>query len=38
MEEHWQAGVDDTQRTLRHPEWLTPSPDEPGFESLDLTR
>lgn len=37
MEEHWQAGVDDTRRTLRHPEWLAPSPDAPGFETLDLT-
>ncbi len=38
MEEHWQAGVDDTHRTLRHPEWLAPTSDESGFETLDLTR
>ncbi len=38
MEEHWQAGYDDTRRTLRHPEWLEPPPPHAGVVVHDLTR
>jgi NTE family protein len=29
--EHWQAGWQDTRRTLDHPEWFRPPPRERGF-------
>jgi len=39
MEEHWQAGVNDTRRTLRHQElWLTPPEDLAGVRVFDITR
>jgi NTE family protein len=39
MEEHWQAGVNDTRRTLRHEEkWLKPPDDLTGVRVFDITR
>jgi NTE family protein len=39
MEEHWQAGVNDTLRTLRREElWLSPPEDLAGVRTFDITR
>ena len=38
MREHWEAGYHDTQRTLRHPEWLSPTENEDGIVVHDLHR
>lgn len=39
MDEHWQAGVNDTRRTLRHEkEWLAPPDDLTGVRTFDITR
>lgn len=38
MREHWQAGVDDTHRTLRYQSWLEPLADREGVRVFDLTR
>jgi NTE family protein len=39
MEEHWQAGVNDTRRTLRHEElWLTPPDHLDAVRTFDVTR
>lgn len=39
MEEHWQAGLNDTRRTLRHEQaWLTPPKDLVGMRTFDITR
>jgi NTE family protein len=39
MEEHWQAGVNDTRRTLRHEQlWLTPPDDLAAVRTFDVTR
>jgi NTE family protein len=39
MEEHWQAGVNDTRRTLRHQDlWLSPPEDLAGVRTFDITR
>ena len=39
MEEHWQSGVNDTRRTLRHEsEWLVPPDDLAGVRVFDITR
>ena len=39
MQEHWQAGVNDTRRTLRHEElWLTPPDDLAAVRTFDVTR
>jgi NTE family protein len=39
MEEHWQAGVHDTLRTLRHEQlWLSPPADLAGVRVFDITR
>lgn len=39
MEEHWQAGVNDTRRTLRHQDlWLQPPDDLAGVRTFDITR
>jgi NTE family protein len=39
MEEHWQAGVNDTLRTLRHQDlWLSPADDFAGVRTFDITR
>jgi len=39
MEDHWQAGVNDTRRTLRHEEqWLTPPDAFAGVRTFDITR
>ncbi|MBX9588740.1 MAG: patatin-like phospholipase family protein [Hyphomonadaceae bacterium] len=39
MEEHWQAGVNDTRRTLRHErEWLVPPDALAGVRVFDITR
>jgi NTE family protein len=38
MREHWEAGYHDTCRTLRHPEWLTPSAIADGVIVHDLHR
>jgi NTE family protein len=39
MEEHWQAGVNDTLRTLRHEQlWLSPPEDLAGVRVFDITR
>jgi len=36
MEEHWQAGYNDTVRTLRHPEVLEPPSRGDGIKTFDL--
>jgi NTE family protein len=39
MEEHWQAGVNDTRRTLRHEQlWLTPPDELTAVRTFDITR
>jgi NTE family protein len=39
MEEHWQAGVNDTRRTLRHEHlWLSPPEGPAGVRTFDITR
>lgn len=39
MEEHWQAGVNDTRRTLRHEElWLRLPDNLAGVRTFDVTR
>jgi NTE family protein len=38
MEEHWQAGRDDVERSLSHPEWKNRTRPEEGVQVLDLTR
>jgi NTE family protein len=38
MREHWQAGYDDTRRTLRHPEWLAAPAEEGAIVVHDLHR
>jgi len=39
MEEHWQAGVNDTRRTLRHEDlWLRPPEERAGVRTFDITR
>jgi len=39
MEEHWQAGLDDTRRSLRHEDqWLQPPQDLEAVRTFDITR
>jgi NTE family protein len=38
MREHWQAGYDDTRRTLRHPQWLAPPVGQGSIVVHDLHR
>ncbi|CAM5769651.1 membrane protein [Labrys miyagiensis] len=39
MREHWSMGLEDTQRTLRHRQWLTPPADTEGGVAIhDLHR
>jgi NTE family protein len=39
MEEHWQAGVNDTRRSLRHQNlWLEPADDMVPVRTFDVTR
>jgi NTE family protein len=38
MTEHWQAGVNDTRRTLRHPKWLEMPDGHVGVRTFDMTR
>ena len=39
MDEHWQAGVNDTRRTLQHErQWLAPPDDLAGVRVFDITR
>ena len=38
MQEHWEAGYEDTLRTLRHPEWLMRSSISDGVAVHDLHR
>jgi NTE family protein len=39
MEEHWQAGLSDTRRTLRYEKcWLEPPKDLEAVRTFDLTR
>ncbi len=38
MREHWQAGYRDTQRTLRHKEWLTTAESTEGITVHDVHR
>ncbi|HXF52549.1 MAG TPA: DUF3734 domain-containing protein [Hyphomicrobiaceae bacterium] len=39
MENHWQAGVNDTRRTLRHEEqWLSPPDALADVRTFDITR
>lgn len=38
MEERWQAGVDDVERTLAHPDWNGRKRPDEGVVVLDLTR
>lgn len=36
IEEHWQAGMNDVRRTLRHPKWRNRQRGERGVQLLDL--
>jgi NTE family protein len=39
MKEHWQAGLNDTRRSLRHErEWLRPPDDLAGVRTFDIIR
>lgn len=38
VQEHWQAGRADVERTLNHPDWIARKRPESGVEVLDLTR
>jgi NTE family protein len=38
MNEHWQAGRDDVEKTLNHPTWTSRTRPEEGVQLLDLTR
>ena len=38
IDERWQAGFDDVQRTLSHPDWIGREIPEEGVVVLDLTR
>ncbi|MDQ0470667.1 patatin-like phospholipase family protein [Labrys wisconsinensis] len=38
MREHWEAGLEDTQRTLRHRQWLVPPAGASGVAVHDLHR
>lgn len=39
MQEHWQAGLNDTRKTLRHESlWLTPPADLEPVRTFDITR
>jgi NTE family protein len=38
MIEHWQAGINDTRRTLRQQSWLLPVPDSEGVRIFDLAQ
>jgi NTE family protein len=38
MEEHWQAGRHDVERSLKHPDWKNRTRPEEGVKVLDLTR
>jgi NTE family protein len=39
MEDHWQAGINDTRRTLRHERaWLDPPEDPRGVRVFDIVR
>jgi NTE family protein len=38
MREHWSMGLEDTQRTLRHREWLAPPANVEGVAIHDLHR
>ena len=38
MREHWNSGFLDTQRTLRHPDWLKVSETDAGFSLHDIHR
>ena len=38
MQEHWQAGYDDTAQTLSHPSWLAPPAPTVGVKTHDIHR
>jgi len=38
VKEHWEAGYNDTRRTLRHPDWLAPPATSDGVVVHDLHR
>ncbi|CCV05020.1 hypothetical protein MESS2_1480066 [Mesorhizobium metallidurans STM 2683] len=38
MREHWEMGLEDTQRTLRHRQWLTLPTSVEGVAIHDLHR
>jgi NTE family protein len=38
MEEHWDSGRADVERTLMHPDWRSRTRPEEGVKVLDLTR
>ena len=39
MEEHWQAGLNDTRRTLRHEQlWLEKPSEMEAVRTFDITR
>jgi NTE family protein len=38
MEEHWQAGRDDVEQSLNHPDWKNRTRPEEGVKVLDFTR
>lgn len=37
MRQHWQAGFEDTQKTIRCPEWKKPSGTREGIRIVDMT-
>ena len=38
MREHWEAGYNDTRRTLKHVDWLAPNISAAGVVVHDLHR
>jgi NTE family protein len=38
MQEHWQSGLDDTRRTLKHRSWLNPPSEKVGVDVHDIHR
>jgi NTE family protein len=38
IDEHWQAGIDDVEQSMNHPDWKNRTRPEEGVRVLDLTR
>ncbi len=38
IDEHWQAGIDDVEQSMNHPDWRNRTRPEEGVKVLDLTR